>query len=47
MSFSVINENSLEEGLRKILAMPCATDETLPEAEDALLVQKIGGGGDG
>ena len=47
VSFTVINENSLEEGMRKILAMPCAANDTLPEAEDALWLQRIGGEGDG
>ncbi|MBR2311214.1 MAG: DUF58 domain-containing protein [Oscillospiraceae bacterium] len=47
VSFSVTNENSLEEGMRKILMMPCATKNVLPEAEDALWLQTIGGDGNG
>lgn len=43
---SVTNENTLEEALRQLVAMPCAKSRALPAAEDALWHQQIGGDGD-
>lgn len=42
-AFTVINENTLEEGLRTLLCMPCADTDGLPEQQDAFWQQRIGG----
>lgn len=43
VNFTVTNKNTLEEGMRTLLSMPTAPKEALPEAEDALWLQEIGG----
>ena len=39
----VTNKNSLEEGMRQLLAMPPAKTDVLPDGEDAFWLQGIGG----
>lgn len=43
VSFAVTNENILEEGLCTLMSMPCAAVDVLPQTEDALWQQQIGG----
>lgn len=43
VSFTVTNENALEEGLRKLISMPCAAGDALPETADVFWQQRIGG----
>ena len=43
VNFTVTNENTLEEGLRKLISMPCAAMDALPETEDVFWQQWIGG----
>lgn len=43
VTISVTNRNSLEEGLHKLLGMPCVAAESVPEVGDAFWSQRIGG----
>ena len=43
VSFTVSNENDLEQGLCELISMPCATEGNISEATDALWQQNIGG----
>lgn len=43
MTILVTNKDTLEEGLHKLMAMPCVATDTPPEAEEAFWSQEIGG----
>ena len=45
VTIQVTNKASLEEGLHKLLALPCVVKQLLPEDADAFWLQEIGGDG--